>query len=77
MVTRRMNTRKTEQATIEEWLKKHTLQDMEEIVTELAANGEDVRDMSKVVHELEEIAEEEQEWERQHGTKLKVDSETA
>ena len=56
MVTRRMNTRKSEQATIEDWLKKHTLQDMEEIVTELAANGEDVKEMSKVVHELEEIA---------------------
>ena len=72
-----MNTRKSEQATIEDWLKKHTLQDMEEIVTELAANGEDVKEMSKVVHELEEIAEEEHEWERQHGTKLKVDGNTA
>ncbi len=77
MVTRRMNTRNTEQATIEDWLRKHTLQDMEEIVTELATRGEDVKDMSKVVHELEEIAEEEHEWERQHGTKLRVDSETA
>ncbi len=39
MVTRRMNTRKTEQARLEDWMKTHTLQDMEELVTELAAGS--------------------------------------
>jgi uncharacterized protein (UPF0335 family) len=72
-----MDTRKSEQATIEEWLKKHTLQDMEDIVAELSGRGEDVSDMSQVVHELEDIAEEEHEWEQEHGTKLKAEGETA
>lgn len=77
MVTRRLDARKTEQAQIERWLMEHTLQDMEEIVTELAARGEDVKEMSGVVHDLEEIAEEEHEWEREHGSKLKSEGETA
>jgi hypothetical protein len=77
LATRRLNTKKGEQATIEEWLRKHTVQDMEDIVTELSVRGEDVSDMSKVVHELEDIAEEEHEWEREHGTKLKAEGETA
>jgi hypothetical protein len=72
-----MNTRKGEQATIEDWLRNHTLQDMEDIVAELSARGEDVVDMSKVVHELEDIAEEEHEWEQEHGTKLKAEGEMA
>jgi len=72
-----MNMKNGEQATIEEWLRKHTLQDMEDIVAELSARGEDVTGMSQVVHELEGIAEEEHEWEREHSTKLKADSETA
>jgi len=77
LVTRRMNTRKGEQATIEDWLRKHTLQDMEDIVAELSARGEDVVDMSKVVHELEDIAEEEQEWEQQHMTRLRAEEQSA
>jgi len=72
-----MDTKKSEQATIEEWLREHTLQDMEEIVTELSARGEDVSDMAKVVHELEDIVEEEHEWEQEHGTKLRAEAETA
>ena len=77
MVTRRMSMRNGRDTRIDDWLKTHTLQDMEEIVTELASDGENVSDMSKVVHELEEMAEEEHEWEQQGLAKPRNEGQTA
>ena len=71
LVTRRMDTRRSTDTTIDQWMKTHTVQDMEDLVAELAAHGEDVKDMAKVVHDLEEMIEEEQEWEQEHAVKGK------
>ena len=71
MVTRRMDTERNGGTTIDHWMKTHTIQDMEDLVDELAAHGEDVKDMAKVVHDLEEMVEEEQDWERIQSVKGK------
>lgn len=71
MVTRRMDTKNGRDTTIDQWMKTHTLQDMEDLVTELSSDGEDVKEMAKVVHEFEEMVEEEHEWEREHVVKGK------
>jgi len=57
--------KKSEQTEIDRWMKAHTIHDMEDIVTELASNGEDVSEMARAVHDLEEMVDEEKEWEQQ------------
>jgi len=77
LVTKRMDTGKSEDTTIDQWMKTHSVQDMEAIVTELATEGEDVKEMAEVVHELEEMAEEEHEWEREQLVKGKGEAHTS
>ncbi len=51
---------------IEDWMRTHSIRDMEEIVTELATRGENVNEMAKAVHTFEDMVEEEKEWEQKN-----------
>lgn len=62
---------------IDEWMKEHTVRDMEDLVAELAAKGEDVAAVSSTVHEFEEMVEEEHDWEQRSLAKARSEERTA
>lgn len=64
MTSRAEHVHKHRNPEVEKWLKTHTVQDLDDLVAELSARGEDVTEVSKVVHELEQMVEEEHEWEQ-------------
>lgn len=55
-------------------MRAHTLQDVEDLIAEFSSKGEDVTELSRVVHDLEVLVDEEHEWERQNPEKAKAES---
>ncbi len=53
-------------------MKEHTLQDVEDLIAEFSTKGENVTELSRVVHELEVLVDEEHEWERQNPEKVRT-----
>ncbi len=61
-------------AEVTKWLKTHTVQDLDDLVAELSTRGENVTELSKVVHELEEMVDEEREWEQANPEKERAEA---
>lgn len=77
MASRTAHEHRHRNADVEKWLRTHTVEDLEDLVSELSSRGEDVAELSKVVHELEQMVDEEHEWEQASPEKERGEAQSA